>query len=81
MRLGIVTDAPAERFRRPSRTDFQQRVEGALAEPGGEIALIAPWEGATPGADLDLGVTILEAFGLHHLYGLDARPNRAADSS
>lgn len=71
VQLGIVTDAPAERFRRPSRTDFQQRVEGALAAPGGEGALIAPWEGETPRADLDLGMKILEEFGLHDVYGID----------
>jgi Sulfotransferase family len=70
--LGIVTDVPAERFRRPSRTDFQQRVEGALAASEGEGALIAPWAGDTPRADLDLGMKILEAFGLHDVYGLDA---------
>jgi hypothetical protein len=71
MRLGIMADAPAERFRRPSRTDFQQRVESARGGPGGELAFIAAWQDAVAPEDLHLGMTILEAFGLDDLYGLD----------
>jgi hypothetical protein len=54
---------------RPSRTDFHK--------PGHEQELIARWEASMPAADQQLGLSILETFGLDHVYGADPLPKVA----
>lgn len=62
---------------RPSRTDFHKRVGTTRSQPGHEQELIARWEASIPLAEQQLGLSILETFGLDHVYGADPLPKAA----
>ena len=66
------------RVRRPSVTDFRQRAVVHTAEGNDRRQLMTRWTDTVSADEIEIGLGLLESFGLDHVYGASPLPRLAS---